>query len=148
MRDLPRGDYALLSDCHSAALVSRTGSVDWHSFPRFHSPSILGRLLDSQAGHWFVQPQVSTVRADVTWKGHWPGNSLYYFCWYSGAARFNWNRPKRARTSTWGWLAPCAAPFDPLHARNFPQAFRHIGLINAAWAISEAEGLRRNMWNN
>jgi GH15 family glucan-1,4-alpha-glucosidase len=25
---------------------------------------------------------------------------------------------------------------------NFPQAFSHIGLINAAWAISEAEQLR------
>jgi GH15 family glucan-1,4-alpha-glucosidase len=23
---------------------------------------------------------------------------------------------------------------------NFPQAFSHIGLINAAWAISQAEG--------
>jgi GH15 family glucan-1,4-alpha-glucosidase len=22
---------------------------------------------------------------------------------------------------------------------NFPQAFSHIGLVNAAWAISEAE---------
>ncbi len=25
---------------------------------------------------------------------------------------------------------------------NFPQAFSHIGLVNAAWAISEAERLR------
>ncbi len=25
---------------------------------------------------------------------------------------------------------------------NFPQAFSHIGLINAVWAISEAEQLR------
>jgi GH15 family glucan-1,4-alpha-glucosidase len=23
---------------------------------------------------------------------------------------------------------------------NFPQAFSHIGLVNAAWAIAEAEG--------
>ncbi len=23
---------------------------------------------------------------------------------------------------------------------NFPQAFSHIGLVNAAWAISQAEG--------
>jgi GH15 family glucan-1,4-alpha-glucosidase len=27
---------------------------------------------------------------------------------------------------------------------NFPQAFSHIGLVNAAWAISEAERLRRS----
>ena len=27
---------------------------------------------------------------------------------------------------------------------NFPQAFSHIGLVNAAWAISEAERRARN----
>jgi GH15 family glucan-1,4-alpha-glucosidase len=53
---LPIGDYALLSDCHSAALVSRGGSVDWLCFPRFDSPSLCGRLLSPEAGHWAVAP--------------------------------------------------------------------------------------------
>ena len=30
----PIGDYGLLSDCHSAALVSRNGSIDWCCFHR------------------------------------------------------------------------------------------------------------------
>jgi alpha,alpha-trehalase len=49
-------DHALLSDCHSAALVTRSGSVDWLCFPRFDSPSVLGRLLDDGAGHWSIAP--------------------------------------------------------------------------------------------
>jgi GH15 family glucan-1,4-alpha-glucosidase len=52
----PIADYALLSDCHSAALVSKEGSVDWLCFPRFDSPSVFGRLLDSDAGHWSIGP--------------------------------------------------------------------------------------------
>jgi GH15 family glucan-1,4-alpha-glucosidase len=52
--DRPIADYALLSDCHSAALVSRAGSIDWLCFPRFDSPSVLARLLDADGGHWSI----------------------------------------------------------------------------------------------
>ena len=50
------GDYGFLSDCHSAALISRAGSVDWWCVPRFDSPSIFGRLLGRDAGHWSLSP--------------------------------------------------------------------------------------------
>ena len=49
-------DYAFLSDCSSAALVDRQGSIDWWCVPRFDSPSVLGKLLDEQAGHWALNP--------------------------------------------------------------------------------------------
>ncbi|MBA2394614.1 MAG: glycoside hydrolase family 15 protein, partial [Ktedonobacteraceae bacterium] len=55
MSTLPIADYALLSDCRSATLVSRTGSMDWLCFPRFDGPSVFARLLDEQAGHWSIQ---------------------------------------------------------------------------------------------
>jgi GH15 family glucan-1,4-alpha-glucosidase len=55
MSTTPIADYALLSDRHSAALVSRAGSVDWLSFPRFDSPSVFGRLLGEEAGYWSIR---------------------------------------------------------------------------------------------
>jgi alpha,alpha-trehalase len=52
----PIGEYALLSDRHSAALVSRDGGVDWLCFPRFDSPSVFAGLLDERAGQWRIRP--------------------------------------------------------------------------------------------
>jgi GH15 family glucan-1,4-alpha-glucosidase len=49
-------DHALLSDRHSSALVDRSGSVEWLSFPRFDSPSVFGRLLGADTGHWSITP--------------------------------------------------------------------------------------------
>src|SRR2546421_6220887 len=59
MSNVPIADYALLSDCRSAALVSRAGFVDWLCFPRFDGPSVFARLLDDDGGHWSIQPTES-----------------------------------------------------------------------------------------
>jgi GH15 family glucan-1,4-alpha-glucosidase len=60
-------NYAFLSDRHSAALVDRSGSVEWLGFPRFDSPSVFGRLLGAKAGHWSIAP-----------KGPWTSNRRYH----------------------------------------------------------------------
>ena len=53
---LPISDYALLSDCRCAALVSNAGSVDWLCFPRFDAPAVFARILDPAGGHFAIRP--------------------------------------------------------------------------------------------
>ena len=53
----PIGDYALLSDCHSGALVSKDGSIDWCTFHRFEARPVFARILDwAKAGFFRIAP--------------------------------------------------------------------------------------------
>lgn len=49
----PIANYAFLSNCASAALVSRDGSVDWCCFHRFDGRPVFARLLDREKGGHF-----------------------------------------------------------------------------------------------
>jgi GH15 family glucan-1,4-alpha-glucosidase len=55
-------DYALIGDCHTAALVARNGSIDWLCFPRFDSGACFSALLGSEEhGRWLISP-AGTIR--------------------------------------------------------------------------------------
>ncbi len=49
----PIRDYALVGDCHGAALVSRAGSIDWCTFGRFDDAPMFCAILDARRGGSF-----------------------------------------------------------------------------------------------
>jgi GH15 family glucan-1,4-alpha-glucosidase len=53
----PIASYGFLSDCHTGALVSYAGPVEWLCLPRFDSPSVFGALLDRDAGRFKLAPR-------------------------------------------------------------------------------------------
>ncbi len=54
---LPIEDYAMIGDCHTAALVSKHGSIDWLCLPAFDSPACFAALLGGASnGYWKISP--------------------------------------------------------------------------------------------
>jgi GH15 family glucan-1,4-alpha-glucosidase len=53
---LPIEEHAIVGDLHTVALVGTNGTIDWYCCPAFDSPSVFGRLLDPDGGHWRLRP--------------------------------------------------------------------------------------------
>lgn len=46
-------DYGIIGNCRSAALISKTGSLEWCCLPEFDSSSVFAKLLDEKIGGSF-----------------------------------------------------------------------------------------------
>ncbi len=71
---LPLAEYALLSDCRSAALSAIDGSIDWWATPNLDSEPVFSGLLDPQEGGHFVVAPTGPFSASRQYLGH--GNVL------------------------------------------------------------------------
>ncbi len=66
----PIAEYALLGDTQRAALVSRSGSVDWLCLPRLDSPSCFTALLGTpEHGRWLIGP-AGEARSTRSYRGN------------------------------------------------------------------------------
>ena len=53
MHDSNNLELGIIGNCHSSALISKTGSIVWCCLPEFDSPSVFGKILDNNIGGTF-----------------------------------------------------------------------------------------------
>jgi GH15 family glucan-1,4-alpha-glucosidase len=67
---LPIENYALVGDCHTAALVGNDGSIDWLCLPRFDSGACFAALLGGpEHGRWLLAPAAQPRRVERRYRG-------------------------------------------------------------------------------
>jgi GH15 family glucan-1,4-alpha-glucosidase len=68
---LPIENYALVGDCHTAALVGSDGSIDWLCLPRFDSGACFAALLGGpEHGRWLLAPVGKAGGVRRKYRGH------------------------------------------------------------------------------
>src|SRR5499427_7655879 len=64
-------DYGMIGDCETAALVGRTGSIDWLCWPRFDSDACFAALLGTaENGRWLLAPTSPVKNASRKYRDH------------------------------------------------------------------------------
>ena len=80
----PIRDYALLGDTRTAALTSRSGSIDWMCWPRFDSEPVFGRLVDHEHGGCFEMAVLGPARVERRYRDR---STVLETSWQTGTGR-------------------------------------------------------------
>ena len=77
-------DYAIIGDCHTAALVAKDGSIDWCCWPRFDSDAVFCRLLDASRGGFL---RISPAGDFATKRAYVDGTNILQTSFVTAAGR-------------------------------------------------------------
>lgn len=70
----PIENYGLIGNMRTTALVGMDGSIDWHCFPHFDSPSVFAAILDhKKGGHFKIAPSSDAVTHK---QYYWPDTNV------------------------------------------------------------------------
>ena len=117
----PISDYGLIGDCHSAALVSKDGSVDWCCFPRFDSPAVFSRILDHARGGYF---QVAPKGARKTTRRYLPGTNVLETTFHTDAGV--------AQLTDFMPIHPHCEPEEPMEVGSLQRITRILKCISGS----------------
>ena len=62
MSNVQNLNYGIIGNCKSAALIDKNGSIDWCCLPRFDSPSIFAKIVDTEKGGGLVYIQKRSLK--------------------------------------------------------------------------------------
>ena len=138
--------YAFLSGCHTGALVAPDGSVEWLCIP-----SLLRKTVDAVADELTESGFVLRYRTDETDDGMSGKEGTFLICsfWLVSALAIVGEMPQARDlmerllrvASPLGLYAEEFEAETGRHLGNFPQAFSHLAMIEAAARIILAERL-------
>ncbi|MEO5764719.1 MAG: glycoside hydrolase family 15 protein [Casimicrobiaceae bacterium] len=120
-RYAPIEDYALIGDCHGAALVSRDGSIDWAALHRFDADPVFCKVLDAdRGGFWSIRP----IGSYACTRAYLPGTNILrtVFSARSGSA--------------------AVTDFMPVGRRLDARVNDYVHLSAPAWIVRRIEGLQ------
>lgn len=83
---VPIADYALIGDCHGAALVARDGSIDWCCLGRFDAEPVLWRVLDAEKSAAF---EISPIEGAVAQRTYLADTNILRSVFSSESGRFS-----------------------------------------------------------